>query len=763
MNAVYIHGIGHQPPAGVWKSQWDLALFGRPMGERTCGAYWADILSDESDRERASSKSIDLDEFGIRTLMKEAGLDWKNDRAFSFVSRLCTRLDLASQNSFESMSVGPLPSPRRSNGRLASSFLQRFVKDTASYFFDLEARKRVKYRLLRQIPNNPKSLTIVSHSLGTVIAYEVLSELTIKQRKAVSLFVTLGSPLGVREIQDKLIEDGIPIRVPPGIGAWHNFADRFDPVALDTRLANDFPVPSEAFGEVRDHLIINRSLGSSGSVNPHDSASYLSNPEVRSVVHEATRFDSTGRFVVARDVAQGFAAGETRQPVLIEVLEWKYPAVDESDEEMGRRESEQCVQSSLLKSMVGRVDHLALAIIKIVKSKAPKNQEEESVSAARVQRLRKYVAAHLTPEEIQTLAMDHANLNIYAMWRSSTKSKLIHRSHRTIGADAARASFKARGSGITWAVLDTGCRFDHPHFRKLRTAENNAFGNSLIINVLDCTTDADEPESIEDPDLADPDGHGTHVCGIITGAGREKQVAYNGVAPRTRLLVYKVLNDHGVGEDAWIIKAIDDIFRRNENNSGLAIHGVNLSLGGPFDATVYGCGFSPICKELRDLWRQGTLVCVAAGNSGQIQISTQNGPFDLNTTLSIGDPANLEDCIAVGSVNTDKPYLYGISHFSSRGPTTDGRVKPDVVAPGERISSCSNTPNGRLYRESSGTSMACPHVSGILAAFLSVRREFIGRPDEVKKILLKNCNDLGRDRHHQGHGIPNLLKMLTET
>ncbi|HRW55729.1 MAG TPA: S8 family serine peptidase, partial [Phycisphaerae bacterium] len=152
-----------------------------------------------------------------------------------------------------------------------------------------------------------------------------------------------------------------------------------------------------------------------------------------------------------------------------------------------------------------------------------------------------------------------------------------------------------------------------------------------------------------------------------------------------------------------------------------------------------------------------------AGNEGQIQVSTQEGPFDLNTSMSIGDPANLEDCIAVGSVNTDKPYLYGISYFSSRGPTTDGRVKPDVVAPGERISSCCNDIGGRLYRESSGTSMACPHVSGLLAAFLSVRREFIGRPDDVKKILLRSCNDLGRDRRHQGHGIPNLMKMLTET
>ena len=59
--------------------------------------------------------------------------------------------------------------------------------------------------------------------------------------------------------------------------------------------------------------------------------------------------------------------------------------------------------------------------------------------------------------------------------------------------------------------------------------------------------------------------------------------------------------------------------------------------------------------------------------------------------------------------------------------------------------------------------MAAPHVSGLLAAFLSVRREFRGRPDEVKEILLRTCTDIRRDRYHQGHGIPNLMRMLLET
>jgi subtilisin family serine protease len=137
--------------------------------------------------------------------------------------------------------------------------------------------------------------------------------------------------------------------------------------------------------------------------------------------------------------------------------------------------------------------------------------------------------------------------------------------------------------------------------------------------------------------------------------------------------------------------------------------------------------------------------------------------------LSIGDPANLEEGITVGSVHKTNPHTYGISYFSSRGPTADGRMKPDLVAPGERILSAAHnagasaTSPRELYVEMSGTSQATPHVSGLLAAFLSVRREFIGDPDRVKRILLDHCTDLDRDRYIQGRGMPNLVKMLLNT
>jgi subtilisin family serine protease len=124
-------------------------------------------------------------------------------------------------------------------------------------------------------------------------------------------------------------------------------------------------------------------------------------------------------------------------------------------------------------------------------------------------------------------------------------------------------------------------------------------------------------------------------------------------------------------------------------------------------------------------------------------------------TLSI--PGTASSVIAVGAVDASRPIQVG--PFSSYGPTRDGQKKPLVCAPGVNVHAAEGGTDDAVFPDS-GTSMAAPHVSGLLAAFLSVRREFIGRPDEVKKILLDTCTDIGRDRYHQGRGIPNLMKML---
>jgi serine protease AprX len=141
--------------------------------------------------------------------------------------------------------------------------------------------------------------------------------------------------------------------------------------------------------------------------------------------------------------------------------------------------------------------------------------------------------------------------------------------------------------------------------------------------------------------------------------------------------------------------------------------------------------------------------------------------------VTINDPGNAALAITVGSTHRDAPHSFGVSYFSSKGPTADGRLKPDLVAPGERIMSCaagkaltrigrkaSAPTNEIIYVEQTGTSKASAYVSGAIAGFLSVHREFIGRPDEGKRIFLETATSLGRETFFQGHGMVNLLQAL---
>ena len=156
------------------------------------------------------------------------------------------------------------------------------------------------------------------------------------------------------------------------------------------------------------------------------------------------------------------------------------------------------------------------------------------------------------------------------------------------------------------------------------------------------------------------------------------------------------------------------------------------------------------------------MVVVASGNTGFGYVRNWlSQRIQSGFGLTINDPGNAELAITVGSTSS-RPNITGVSYFSSKGPTGDGRLKPDLVAPGERIISAAAADgellweaqvDGATYVENSGTSMAAPHVSGAAAAFLSVHREFIGRPEDVKRVLLASAIDLGRPTYFQGAGV----------
>jgi serine protease AprX len=376
---------------------------------------------------------------------------------------------------------------------------------------------------------------------------------------------------------------------------------------------------------------------------------------------------------------------------------------------------------------------------------------------------------------------------IYRIWPDFEIRALLNRSLATIKADAARISFSAQGEGILWAVLDSGIQGDHPHFGK--------HGNLVLEKPLkhrDFTALGSEKEQ----PLEDHFGHGTHVAGLIAGEITAEQAAkspifgvsrhrdekgdvtfdrkplpsISGVAPQCKLLSLKVLDDEGNGLASNLIAAIAVIQEINGNGRRLRVHGVNMSVGYDFEPEWFACGQSPLCVEVDRLVRTGVVVVVAAGNTGYgFAQSAFRGTVAAGMDLTINDPGNAALAITVGSTHRDSPHIYGVSYFSSKGPTGDGRAKPDLVAPGEKIVSCAaGQPRKELadanaecdYREESGTSMAAPHVSGAIAAFLSIRREFIGLPEKVKEIFLSTATDLRRERYFQGHGLVDLIRAI---
>jgi subtilisin family serine protease len=762
---VYVHGIANKPPANILKCQWDHALYEFDLGERSRLAYWVNrdtypipypgtcqsgdvtVIPDDP--------SITM---GVRAAALKEPLESVVDeidgeidaRARAALKRLAQEIEdqQPAQEELPAVLMATrgygakfIPLPERARKWLTRHFTRVLLQDVYEFFFDADRRQVMHDSVLDRLTTGGGPFVVVSHSQGSMIAYEVLHGLD-PAAFDISLLITVGSPLGLTEVQDQLKEltgQRGGLAVPRCVKRWVNVSDPLDPVSLDHHLRGDI----RPRGSVRIEDFVARNPDSPR--HPHSATGYLQMSVVRQAAQRAVsaqHFQRVAPFTIARDLAKAMEGGERheRHPVLIELFESR----------PGRANQ----QTASLAEQRERV-------VNWIRSEVQAHDATLSDEMIRLDVLDKYVAVELTQSEVERFAASLKQGTIHHVYRNARKHALLDESLAAVQAVPAHRGYDAQGRNITWAVLDTGVDSKHVHFKK--------FGN--IEKVFDCTQlgPPREPTAAEPTLGGDGNGHGTHVAGIIAGEFQTSDAGktIGGVAPQAKLWSYKVLKDSGDGADAFIIKALDHIAQTNRAAGSLAIHGVNLSLGGPFDVTTFGCGHTPLCKELHELWRQGVIVVLAAGNEGYLEIEATAGDVPMNLDLSIGDPANLEEAIAVGSVHKSKPHHYGVSYFSSRGPTADGRPKPDVVAPGEKILSARSGGKGskldELYVRLSGTSMAAPHVSGVLAAFLSARTEFIGDPDGVKKRLLANCTDLGRDRMHQGAGVPNLVKMLLNT
>ena len=420
-----------------------------------------------------------------------------------------------------------------------------------------------------------------------------------------------------------------------------------------------------------------------------------------------------------------------------------------------------------------------------------------------------YMRCLLTPDEVTKLARQDAGApgdpapaarTIYRIWPDFRVHAHIDRSLTTIKSDAAARTYGTSGDGIIWAVVDSGIDQTHPHF-----AGGTVTGPAVAHLHRDLTgLLAADGKTNDDPAaaLADPFGHGTHVAGIIAGAAPADLgkilIATNeptsgdlpswanrtlapgrtlsGMAPKAHLVSLRVLDAGGNTASSVVIEALAQVRAFNADGRQLVIHGVNLSIGCDWYPDEFAAGQSPLCRELDLLVGTGVVAVVSAGNAGAGGTLT-GGSGDVFGRLStITDPGNAIHAITVGSTHRSQPHTYGVTYTSSKGPTLDGRPKPDLIAPGERITSAgtgalingigplqSNAEGIARYVEDSGTSMAAPHVSGAIAAFLSVRDEYIGQPDEVKRLFMANATSLGRHEFFQDTGLIDLMRVLSNT
>ncbi len=406
---------------------------------------------------------------------------------------------------------------------------------------------------------------------------------------------------------------------------------------------------------------------------------------------------------------------------------------------------------------------------------------------------------------------------IYSITCDRKANLAVAESRKTVKADAAQRLFDLSCSGITWAVVDSGIDATHPAFARRpvpagigttadhalpvagTTAEKvkasrirHTFDFSYLRDLL-LGNEKKLPPHLQTDRYAAPlqqvreraegfkpndwgllrellevepaayylpkNRHGTHVAGILGADWPDgPRGPMSGVCPDIDLIDVRICKDNGDSDEFVVTAALQFLRYLNAHADMMVVHGVNMSLSFEHDVASYACGRTPVCLEAERTVHSGAVVVAAAGNRGYRHIkAADETTFYQFCAVSITDPGNAEGVITVGSTHRREPHNFGVSYFSSRGPTGDGRVKPDLVAPGEKI--YAPAPHGDAVTLD-GTSMAAPHVSGAAALLLARNAELIGQPDRIKKILCDTATDLGRERYFQGHGLVDALRAL---
>lgn len=276
------------------------------------------------------------------------------------------------------------------------------------------------------------------------------------------------------------------------------------------------------------------------------------------------------------------------------------------------------------------------------------------------------------------------------------------------------AGFTGKGVGV--AILDSG------------VAPHKDFEGRLAV-----FKDFTDPS--QDGKPFDPAGHGTHVAGDAAGSGAASQGRHKGAAYEATILGLKIGNDNGPDLSA-AVKAIDWVLTHKDEHN---IRVMNMSFGGPNVDPER----DPLMLAIQKAAEQGVVSVIAAGNEGPWP-QTVGSPGDSPHALTVG---------ASDTRQTPKPSDDILARFSSRGPVPDGRIKPDVVAPGVKI----NAPDANDYTgyvAFSGTSMASPVTAGVLTTWFQANPEMTAaQAIDIAKQTARPLTQQGLGENDQGKGL----------
>lgn len=281
--------------------------------------------------------------------------------------------------------------------------------------------------------------------------------------------------------------------------------------------------------------------------------------------------------------------------------------------------------------------------------------------------------------------------------------------------------------GVTIAMLDTGI-FPHPDF------------DHRIIAFKDFVNERKQPY--------DDSGHGTHVAGCMCGSGLLSEGKYKGIAPFSRLVVGKVLDEKGDGIIENMAEGIKWVL---DMQNKLDIRILNISIGMGEHAEKER--MERLLSLVEEAWEAGIIVVCAAGNMGPKPMSI--------SPLGAGRQVITVGCHEGGYFG-NREHL--CEKYSGRGPSRYAIKKPDVVAPGTDIISCNAAleKKGRYFRNAyiakSGTSMATPVISGAMALLLQKYPFYTN--EAARQKLQHSTIDLNEPWNKQGWGMIRVDKLL---